>query len=413
MKQALTLSDVLARGLSLQWYEAIAIVRSVAERLLKVPGVELPIPELHLIELSSSGYVALAFGGSAAEPVRRLGQVLQALLNDAEAPVQLRLAISRATAPIPFYASIAEFDQALAYFDRPGRPGTLIALYARAAAAEPVRSADVSLTLDRIAPLPKPAGSSLLMRSRPRNARRMIAAGLGLAAVVALATAGTLHVRRAGMPIGAAEAARVTAAAADVVGSAIMAGVSAVSDRAGMGRLVGADEDSRASAQVLAASLALPLRARPVGRGSAADQLSPVMTGNEDVVGTLAAYDAALHLATASATPAHETSTSRHVGDTALSPEIFTSASEGVTPPINIRQQLPVTPPPMVDSANLSRIEIVIAPDGFVESARLLDHRSHVLGAMFLGAVKAWEFQPALKDGVAVRYRTIILVSFE
>jgi hypothetical protein len=32
---------------------------------------------------------------------------------------------------------------------------------------------------------------------------------------------------------------------------------------------------------------------------------------------------------------------------------------------------------------------------------------------MFLSAVKAWQFRPATKDGVAVRYRTMIQVSFE
>ncbi len=73
----------------------------------------------------------------------------------------------------------------------------------------------------------------------------------------------------------------------------------------------------------------------------------------------------------------------------------------------------PRTLPPTVNLDDLSRIEIVIAPDGSVESARLLDNRPDVLGGMFLSAVKAWEFHPATKDGVAVRYRKMILVSFE
>ena len=48
-----------------------------------------------------------------------------------------------------------------------------------------------------------------------------------------------------------------------------------------------------------------------------------------------------------------------------------------------------------------------------MESARLLGNRRDVLGGMFLSAAKAWEFHPATKDGVAVRYRKTILVSFE
>ncbi len=69
--------------------------------------------------------------------------------------------------------------------------------------------------------------------------------GLALTAVVALATAGTLYVRSTGMPVKVGEVSRVTVAAADAVGAAVMTGVSAVSDRAGLGRLVPADEDSR------------------------------------------------------------------------------------------------------------------------------------------------------------------------
>src|SRR5687767_6028525 len=175
MRDALTLSDVLTRRLSLQWSDGIAIVRGVAERLLEQQGVELRIPELHQIELDLDGSVMLAGGGSAKDPVRRLGQLLQALLNDAEVPVQLRLAVSQATAPIPSYASIAEFDQALAYFERPDRAGILKALHARAKAAGPVTTADAVLTLDRIAPLPDASASNVLALSRPRNFRRLIA----------------------------------------------------------------------------------------------------------------------------------------------------------------------------------------------------------------------------------------------
>ncbi len=84
-----------------------------------------------------------------------------------------------------------------------------------------------------------------------------------------------------------------------------------------------------------------------------------------------------------------------------------------MTPPVDVRPQLPRQLPPTVDPASLSRIELIIARDGSVESARLLGNRPDVQGGMFLSAAKAWEFRPATKDGVAVRYRKMILVSFE
>ena len=93
--------------------------------------------------------------------------------------------------------------------------------------------------------------------------------------------------------------------------------------------------------------------------------------------------------------------------------EVYAPGADGVSPPVGVRAQLPRQLPPTVDPATLSRIELVIARDGTVESARLLGTRRDVLGGMFLSAAKAWEFQPAMKDGFAVRYRKTILVSFE
>jgi outer membrane biosynthesis protein TonB len=214
------------------------------------------------------------------------------------------------------------------------------------------------------------------------------------------------------MPVKTGEVSRVTVAAADALGAAMITGVSAVSDRAGLGRLVSADEASPPPAQAIALPSARRTNTKLVRRGTAAEPPVPT-SGSDDLFGTVVAYEAPPHLATAIATTAQETSTSANGVDTATALEVYTPASEGVTPPVYVRQQLPRTLSPTVDLANLSRIEMVIAPDGSVESARLLDSRPDVLGGMFLSAVKAWEFHPAIKDGVAVRYRKMILVSFE
>jgi hypothetical protein len=92
---------------------------------------------------------------------------------------------------------------------------------------------------------------------------------------------------------------------------------------------------------------------------------------------------------------------------------IYASSADGVSPPVGVRPQLPLELSPTVDVAKLSRIELVIARDGSVESAKLLGHRRDVQGGMFLSAAKAWQFRPATKNGVAVRYRKTVLVSFE
>ena len=243
MTDALTLSDVLARRLNLQWHEGIAIVRGVAERLLQQESTGLRIPELHPIEHCADASVALVGGGGAKEPVRRLGQLLQAVLNDAEVPVQLRLVLSQATAPTPSYASLSVFDRELAFFERPDRAGLIKAVFVRAQAAGPAATAGaVAPTLDSVAPLPEATSATLLTPSHKRNSRRMLVTGLALTAAVAVSTAGVLYVRSAGISVKEGEVSRVTVAAADAVGAAMIDGASAVSERVGLGRIVPADE---------------------------------------------------------------------------------------------------------------------------------------------------------------------------
>src|SRR5262249_19820225 len=132
ISDTLTLSDVLARGIAVDWYEAVAVVRAVAEAVSRGPENARVLPELHQIQISAVGRVNVIGGTAVQEPVRRLGQLLQATLGQTEPPVQLRLLVSQATAPIPAYESIDRYDEALGYFERPGRIAVLQALYLRA-----------------------------------------------------------------------------------------------------------------------------------------------------------------------------------------------------------------------------------------------------------------------------------------
>ena len=252
MTGGMTLSELLARNLSVQWYEAIAIVRGVVASLLEHHrGDLLALPELHQIELVADGSVVVTGTGPANEPVRRLGQLLQATLSDAEVPVQLRLIVSQATAPMPSYASITEFDTALAYFERPDRGSLLKALFEKAAAIGPATT-KVVLALDDMAPLPKLAAAPRVARW-PLTMRRSIGIGAALVAVLAVSGVAVLylrqdgwHLRVGGWRVGDRTVSGTTLEAADALGSAVMAGVSAVSERAGMGRLV-AEEAAVAS----------------------------------------------------------------------------------------------------------------------------------------------------------------------
>jgi hypothetical protein len=405
MPDSLPLSDLLARPLNLEWYEGVAIVRSVAQRLSEHRGLPVSIPELHQIQIAAEGTVAVVGGVPATEPVRRLGQLLQAILSDAEVPVQLRLIVSQATAPIPTYSSFGEFDQALAYFERPDRTGLLAALFARAEAAGPVTASHIALTLDRIAPLPDAKSAE----PHRKTSRVPIGVAVAVIAVLALSVTAALYLRTAGTTARGRGLSRASAMAADAVGAAVLAGVSAVSNSVGLGRLVAADaaDPPSASAAVLRSA---PGRRTKSGRRAAGE---PVMSRLERLPShRIVVYDPPDSPESMNEIPAGaEIVYLSHVAPIDL--EVYAPGANGVSPPFAVRAQLPQQLPPTVDPANLSRIELVIGRNGTVESARLLGTRRDVQGGMFLSAVKAWEFQPAMKDGIAVRYRKTVLVSFE
>jgi hypothetical protein len=81
----------------------------------------------------------------------------------------------------------------------------------------------------------------------------------------------------------------------------------------------------------------------------------------------------------------------------------------GVVPPISIRPQLPRELPSDINRDQLVSIELVVLPDGTVDSVRLVEARN-MQDVMWLSAVKAWQFRPALKDGFPVKYRKIVWI---
>ena len=59
MSETLRLSDIPSRAVAIEWFEAVALTREVAERVRENLGGQ-SVPELHQIELSSEGRVSLS-----------------------------------------------------------------------------------------------------------------------------------------------------------------------------------------------------------------------------------------------------------------------------------------------------------------------------------------------------------------
>lgn len=87
---------------------------------------------------------------------------------------------------------------------------------------------------------------------------------------------------------------------------------------------------------------------------------------------------------------------------------IYSAEDLEVVPPVSIHPRLPSEPPPGIDVESLPLVELVIAASGEVESVRLRAPSPDVRTSMMISAVKAWRFQPATRQGRAVRYRQTI-----
>jgi hypothetical protein len=404
MSETLRLSDILSRGVAVEWFEAVALTREVAERVRDSLGGH-SVPELHQVELASDGQVSLSGASRTDEPVRRLGQLLQAALVEAEPPVQLRLLGSQATAPTPAFASIREFSDALGYFERPDRFGVLKALHERAAAA-PVAALRSVATLDEMVPLDRPT-----VRTEKRSAaestkskRRPIPA---VAAAVVVVVGGAAYWQFAGAAPSSQRVSDMAVKASDAVGTALVAGLSSVTDKVGLGRLASSDGSGSvppaAKPTATAPIPVAPRRSRDAARGK---------------MPTLRLFDLAPEVAASlpvAALPAAPLPTaSAEVTETAP-PDmtVYSSTDADITAPVGVRPQLPAVLPGDVNRENLSRIEILVLPDGTVGAVKLLGEPRSVLEGMLLSAAKAWTFKPAMKGDQPVAYRKLVWLVLE
>ena len=130
------LDDLLARGITLQWAEAVALVQATCRQLVVTAASG--FPSTAQIMLYEEG-AAVALATVDQPQVRAAAHLLASALPDV-VPVQLRLLVWQATGAGNPYANLDEFAVALASFERADRPALLGELYRRAAAA-PARAA--------------------------------------------------------------------------------------------------------------------------------------------------------------------------------------------------------------------------------------------------------------------------------
>lgn len=66
-------------------------------------------------------------------------------------------------------------------------------------------------------------------------------------------------------------------------------------------------------------------------------------------------------------------------------------------------------PPPLLSEVReVNTMELLISEGGLVERVRLISKPRRMADMMLLSGAKTWKFEPALKNGLAVRYRLLL-----
>jgi outer membrane biosynthesis protein TonB len=85
-------------------------------------------------------------------------------------------------------------------------------------------------------------------------------------------------------------------------------------------------------------------------------------------------------------------------------PRIFDSNDADVVAPVTVRQDIPRFPT-AVPTEKTGVLFIVIGETGSVESAIVTEPLDKAFDRMLLAAAKVWTYQPATRNGIAVKYR--------
>jgi TonB family protein len=377
----ISVSELGRPELALHWHEAVAVVAETAALLLD-RGLT-SVPDVASIILLSDGTLQFADEGPPGfPPAQRLGGMLDELLFSTACPAELRQLTNDSMADPPAYATVDDFAEALAFFERPGRQELLMAVAARA--SEATLEARANTELERLEKRtrsvpnkPEPRADTTLSHKH-RPAVYVVAAVLLLLGVVA----------------GAFAALRATGSEPGTLTERVRARVDRI---AAKGLEAVGLRTPTPPPTAPAAAVVTPPRVTPKTPRRAPQKLPQTISVKELTSVPVSSLSAAV---------VPESSES-HVRDEA----VYTTEAEGVEPAVLIRPHLPSRPPAHTSSEEIGILDIVVSATGAVEQVRLISTSNRYQDRMIVAAAKAWRFEPAMKDGQPVRYRTQIRIT--
>jgi len=387
-----SIAEMIERHVALTWPEAIALVAEACRLVVEAAPTATQVPEPARLLVFADG--SLRIGPWRGEmDLSTTARTLHDLLAGAQPPTPLRLFVGHAVSSDKF-ATVNEFGEALAYYERPGRNELIQSAFQRFLLTPP------DLPAPKPSPMPEAVQTPEIEKGRSRSTKtvgRLIAASVFL---FVFAGGVTLALRIVSARQGAGSAptlqsvsAQATSEFAGLKDKLRELGLPIAVDAAPAAAEVPTPETKEAPPRSstsqrtggrLASAIAVPIpntSLRAIAPGP-----SPAEVSGQAPVPQQAATQP---------TPVEE----------AEDVNVYTNQSAGVSPPVVVDAR--VLPPNLSVSGaqTQNRLELVIGTDGRVEQVRMISPLERLPDMMLLSGAKTWMFRPAMKDGRPVRYR--------
>lgn len=403
MQNHIRLDDLLSRNVNVQWFEGVALVQSVCRHILAAGAVNPAFPSPSNIHVCHDGSV-LVLGASSGDGVGKAINVLALMLSD-DVPVRLRLVVTQAPGAENGYASLAEFSEALSYFERPDAPQVLRQLYERAALAGPGQQRHRPIEAAAT-----PEAEPVAVRP-PTDSRR-----ISRAAVVAVTAAAMFCVAVALVGFGYDDPRIATAldrwkgsfgpgmenASTGAPGEA----TTEPAKKARAGKSAGATANTTLSTDSGETDTPSGRDVRARARLISVPELSllprPIVQASS-LAGSFVVANAPM-LVFRDVEPIVVIASTRGGRGTEMDGRVYSKADAVVTLPRNIYPKLPPDPPHVAGPDRRTILELLIATDGLVERVNLRTPPRDVHEFMLVSAAKAWRFEPATINGRPVRF---------
>lgn len=391
----------------LLWFEAVAVTLGMAEAW---PDGARTVPPFDAFTLGADGGVRPLPGAAAsASPAGQVGAALQALLVDPLTPTALR-DVATMAAEAPTGALAAPHLRSLAYFERPDRARVLQFLAERVVPALPEVNAEEELRrlqqrARERAEQEKPPGAWARLRASLGRAWKRWQPAVVAAALLAVVGAAAWGLQKSpevrALVAGPLERARGwlrPSAPADAAAETTQNEAAAASSGSGAAREAArrvASPEDRAEAEAT--------RAAPAALEAAAARTEDIDEGP-----ALPAEPAQVDVSPPPDSPTEATGGVMMEG-LGL---VYREGDPGVQPARIGRRYTPSNAAQDASPGRTGVFELVVDEKGHVERVRLLSSDNRYQERMMLSAVKAWRFEPALKDGAPVKFLTHVKVTW-